>query len=230
MFFGGFGGGYDHPMMMGGHPMMMMGGGMHPAMMMAGGGGGGYTQVVTDEGLEIIGDMLGQEIQRGSLVFLTPEQHAEVARRKEEMQRGGSGRSGGGSSEDGQVMTMYHGTSESSARAIESGGFRVSEDGMLGKGVYCSRDIDKAKAYGSVVLRLSVRTGRVKRIDAQGHGMQKNWHAHGYDTAWVPPNTMNPSGKQEDCVRDPGRLTVLGRGCTSGEEEEARGYRRPAPR
>jgi len=37
------------------------------------------------------------------------------------------------------VMIMYHGTSESSARAIESGGFCVSEDGMLGKGVYCSR-------------------------------------------------------------------------------------------
>jgi hypothetical protein len=36
-------------------------------------------------------------------------------------------------------MIMYHGTSESSARAIESGGFCVSEDGMLGKGVYCSR-------------------------------------------------------------------------------------------
>jgi hypothetical protein len=213
------GGGGCHPMMMmGGHPMMMMGGyghpmmmggGMHPAMMMAG-GGGGYTQVVTDEGLEIIGDMLNQEIQRGSLVYLTHEQNAEVDRRMEEKLRGGSS-SSGGSSIDGEVMIMYHGTSESSARAIESGGFRVSEDGMLGKGVYCSRDIDKAKAYGSIVLRLSVRTGRVKRIDAQGHSMQKNWHAQIYDTACVPPNTMNPSGKEEDCVRDPGRITVLGR-------------------
>ena len=109
-------------------------------------------------------------------------------------------------------MIMFHGTDASAARSIEQGGFRPSTGGMLGRGVYVSRDVEKAKAYGSVVLRVSVRVGRVKRIDHQGHPQQKSWHAAGYDTAWVPAACgMVPSGMEEDCVYDPARITVLGR-------------------
>jgi hypothetical protein len=43
---------------------------------------------------------------------------------------------------------MFHGTSEDFARSIERSGFRPSADGMLGRGVYLSRDFNKAAAFG----------------------------------------------------------------------------------
>ena len=67
-------------------------------------------------------------------------------------------------------------------------------------------------AYGPVVFEVSVDVGRVKRIDRQGHPLQKAWSLHGYDTAWVPPHCgMVPSGREEDCVFDPERVTVVRR-------------------
>ncbi|XP_061420039.1 uncharacterized protein LOC133350064 [Lethenteron reissneri] len=115
------------------------------------------------------------------------------------------------------VYTMYHGTSVGGARSILSEGFRQSTDGMLGPGVYVSRDIDKAMAYprnvphdDRVVLELQVNVGRVKKIDRQNHPLQKAWRFEGYDTAWVPPNCgMVPSGLEEECVWDPRRVTVI---------------------
>eukprot|EP00401_Gymnodinium_catenatum_P023074 CAMPEP_0117556128 /NCGR_PEP_ID=MMETSP0784-20121206/51641_1 /TAXON_ID=39447 /ORGANISM="" /LENGTH=90 /DNA_ID=CAMNT_0005353377 /DNA_START=221 /DNA_END=494 /DNA_ORIENTATION=+ len=74
---------------------------------------------------------------------------------------------------------MYHGTSEQSAVQIEQHGFRASEDGMLGRGVYLSRDICKAKRYGPVILKCSVEVGRVRRIDRMGHPDQRRWHEAG---------------------------------------------------
>ncbi|XP_078720895.1 uncharacterized protein LOC144937526 [Lampetra fluviatilis] len=122
-----------------------------------------------------------------------------------------------GSPKNNTVYTMYHGTSEDGARAILSGGFRQSTDGMLGPGVYVSRDVYKAEAYPRnvprkkrVVLKLQVNVGRVKKINRQNHPLQKAWHLEGYDTAWVPPNCgMVPSGLEEECVWDPDRVTVI---------------------
>uniref|UniRef100_A0A146X292 Gig2 protein DreP n=1 Tax=Fundulus heteroclitus TaxID=8078 RepID=A0A146X292_FUNHE len=118
------------------------------------------------------------------------------------------------------VYTMFHGTSVSSARAILSGGFKQSSAGMLGKGVYMSRDVKKAAHYplGSnpsdrVIFELRVRVGRVKRIDQDNHPMQFTWSTQGYNTAWVPPNCgmkSVPSGLEEDCVFDPKRVKVVG--------------------
>ncbi|KAL1280729.1 hypothetical protein QQF64_015329 [Cirrhinus molitorella] len=96
-------------------------------------------------------------------------------------------------------------------------GFSPSSDGMLGRGVYVTRSFGKASHYplhpnGGMlaVLRLSVRVGRVKKINYQGHPLQMTWHEHGYDTAWVPPNCgMVNSGLEENCVYDPSRITVL---------------------
>lgn len=69
-------------------------------------------------------------------------------------------------------------------------------------------------AYGDVVFEVSVDVGRVKAIDRQGHPLQKAWPAHGYDTAWVPPNCgMVGSGMEEDCMFDPDRVTVVRRVC-----------------
>uniref|UniRef100_A0A0E9XWH0 PARP catalytic domain-containing protein n=1 Tax=Anguilla anguilla TaxID=7936 RepID=A0A0E9XWH0_ANGAN len=113
---------------------------------------------------------------------------------------------------------MYHGTSKEAAAQIMATGFRQSNVGMFGQGVYVSRDLQKASRYPlelleheRVVLKLKVRVGKVKKIDYQGHSMQKTWHTvHGYDTAWCPPNCgMVKSGLEEDCVWDPKRITVI---------------------
>uniref|UniRef100_A0A8C7KS73 PARP catalytic domain-containing protein n=1 Tax=Oncorhynchus kisutch TaxID=8019 RepID=A0A8C7KS73_ONCKI len=118
----------------------------------------------------------------------------------------------------GHVYVMYHGTSKQIAVDIQRNGFKPSKDGMLGAGVYLSRDIRKVIKYpigaddsDRMVLKVKVDVGKVKIIDAQGHDMQYNWHTkHGYDTAWVPPGVgMVNSDQEEDCVFDPKRITVL---------------------
>ncbi len=118
----------------------------------------------------------------------------------------------------GQVYRMYHGTTREAAEQIKRSGFRQSSGGMLGRGVYLSRDVQKASRYPldlpeslRVVLRVRVNVGKVKKIDHQGHPLQKTWHDHGYDTAWCPPECgMVPSGLEEDCVWDPDRITLSG--------------------
>uniref|UniRef100_A0A3Q3LQZ9 Uncharacterized LOC113138553 n=1 Tax=Mastacembelus armatus TaxID=205130 RepID=A0A3Q3LQZ9_9TELE len=118
------------------------------------------------------------------------------------------------------VYTMYHGTSVDNARLIIANGFKQSARGMLGVGVYVSRDTNKASKYplnsndsDRVIFQLLVRVGRVKRIDKDNHPLQYTWSSQGYDTAWVPPNCgmkAVPSGLEEDCVFDPKRVKVVG--------------------
>lgn len=116
---------------------------------------------------------------------------------------------------------MYHGTDAAAAAQIQRHGFRVSSDGMLGRGVYLTRDFTKTLVYArkkcgrGVVLEVRVRVGRVKRIDRVGHPLQKTWQSRGFDTAWVPGSRpgrpgMVPSGKTENCVKDPKRIRVVG--------------------
>ena len=118
--------------------------------------------------------------------------------------------------------TSNHGTSRTIASAIMREGFRQSEDGMLGRGVYLSRDLNKASRYPlnlpdseRVVLRVKVKVGNVIAINYQRHPRQKTWHDGGYgqevyDTAWCPPDCagMTESGLEEVCVSDPSRITV----------------------
>jgi len=113
---------------------------------------------------------------------------------------------------DGMKIVMYHGTSERNAASIRrEGRFRPSTGGMLGRGVYLSKDVQKAKHYGPVIFRCLVSVGRVKKIDRQGHPLQKTWQTNGYNTAWVPPRCgMVPSGLEENCVLDPDRIQILG--------------------
>ncbi|XP_029945249.1 uncharacterized protein LOC115386924 [Salarias fasciatus] len=118
---------------------------------------------------------------------------------------------------NGQTYVMYHGTTRSNADQILNNGFRQSSDGMLGRGVYLSRDLEKASRYplrhpeyDRVVITVVVNVGKVKRIDYQKHPLQKTWHDHGYDTAWVPPRCgMVPSGLEENCVWDPARIRII---------------------
>ncbi|XP_043937097.1 uncharacterized protein LOC122809569 [Protopterus annectens] len=115
--------------------------------------------------------------------------------------------------------TMFHGSHINNAKAIIQNGFKPSADGLLGAGVYISRNISKAMNYPlnasddvRVVFKLKVRVGTVKKINTDNHPLQKTWHQHGYDTAWVPPNSNISSirsGREEDCVWDPKRITVI---------------------
>jgi hypothetical protein len=134
--------------------------------------------------------------------------------------------------EDDRTYVMYHGTRPAAAEAIEKYGFGRSRDGMLGEGVYLSRDVTKAAHYpldvpfndhaGRVILECLVNVGKVKRIDSVGHPMQKTWMILGYDTAWVPPHCgMVPSGLEEDCVSDPKRVIVLRRVQVQAAAKEA---------
>ncbi|XP_075941274.1 uncharacterized protein LOC142943573 [Anarhichas minor] len=116
---------------------------------------------------------------------------------------------------------MYHGTTKATAQLILENGFQQSKDGMLGRGVYLSRDLQKASRYpiglqdcDKVVIKVQVNVGEVIAINYQGHPRQKTWHDARYgpvfDTAWVPPKCgMVPSGLEEDCVWDPDRIKIL---------------------
>ncbi|TWW70384.1 hypothetical protein D4764_18G0011900 [Takifugu flavidus] len=116
-----------------------------------------------------------------------------------------------------RTYIMYHGTTRQKARSIQAGGFLQSPDGMLGRGVYLSRNLAKARRYpinhpenDKAVIKVRVNVGKVIAINYQGHPRQKTWHDHGYDTAWVPPRCgMVRSGLEEDCVWDPRRIQIL---------------------
>jgi hypothetical protein len=119
-------------------------------------------------------------------------------------------------------MAMYHGTSVQNAASIRHGGehgLRPSSSGMLGRGVYCSTQIEKANQYataprvtgGGVIFKLQVRLGKVKKFGKTDGSdpLQHSWHQAGYDSAWVPPG-VNPSGLSENCVWDPQRVRIVG--------------------
>ena len=103
-------------------------------------------------------------------------------------------------------IRAYHGTTIENAESIRKQGFRASSTGMLGRGVYVSRDINKVLAYGGhngVILELRVVLGRVCVVDHQGHEYQRLWHGS-YDTAWVPSKCgMVGSGVEEGCIANP---------------------------
>lgn len=113
------------------------------------------------------------------------------------------------------VFEMFHGTSEFAAAKIENEGFQPSVTGMLGPGVYCSRDLRKARAYGRVVFLLHVTLGRVIKIDRIHHPLRTIWQTPTgglYDCAWVPPKSgVVASGLEENCVRLPSQIKVIRR-------------------
>ncbi|XP_033999495.1 uncharacterized protein LOC117493174 [Trematomus bernacchii] len=129
----------------------------------------------------------------------------------------GVGRLGLSAPVDNRKYIMYHGTTRAIAQSILAKGFRQSPDGMLGCGVYLSRDLLKASHYpinhpehDRAVIKVLVNVGRVIAINRQRHPNQKTWHDLGFDTAWVPPNCgMVKSGFEEDCVWDPSRIKIL---------------------
>lgn len=115
-------------------------------------------------------------------------------------------------SQDRKSLTMFHGTSESSARAIlRMRELLPSDTGLLGRGIYCSRNVEKAQHYGPVVLELVVHVGKVAVITKAHHPLQKCWQAQGFDSAWIPAGCkVSKSNLEEHCVADPKRVLVVG--------------------
>lgn len=113
---------------------------------------------------------------------------------------------------DDTDIIAFHGTTAENARSIEASGFRPSAIGMLGSGVYFSRDLHKAMAYGSSdgkILQVRVRVGKICIVDHQGHDRQHSWRSD-FDTAWVPARCgMVGSGLEEGCVKDASRVELV---------------------
>ena len=140
----------------------------------------------------------------------------------------------GEQAEDGGVYMMYHGTTPERAALIEQGGFKASTQGLLGPGVYVSRDVRQSRMYGSTILEVRVRVGRVCRADRhpelipRGYGTEAPWHdVGGYDTAWVPPDCpatifegceLFDGVGEEFCVWEACRVSVLGRAEDDGDD------------
>jgi hypothetical protein len=140
----------------------------------------------------------------------------------------------GEQAKDGGVYLMYHGTRPEVAALIEQGGFKASTQGLLGPGVYVGRTAEGCRKYGSTILEVMVRVGRVCRADEhpelipRGYGKDAPWHDKGgYDTAWVPPDCpasvfdeaeLFEAVTEEGCVWDSGCVKVLGRAADDDNE------------
>ena len=113
------------------------------------------------------------------------------------------------------IYIMYHGTSNLRAAKIRQEGFRQSEDGLLGKGVYLTRHMKHAMDFAYTachdiehampeILRCEVKVGTNIQIFHCGDEKRKTWHFFGYDTA----NMLVREGHTESCVWDPRRIQV----------------------
>lgn len=108
------------------------------------------------------------------------------------------------------VVIMYHGTTLDNARHIMREGFRASTEGLLGPGVYLSRDLAKASNYGEAIVEVRAAIGRCVVINSKNARLKKNWHAHGYDSAWIPPQSnVSKSALEEHCIFDPSRVAPV---------------------
>eukprot|EP00435_Cladocopium_sp_Y103_P048484 s319_g14.t1 len=109
-------------------------------------------------------------------------------------------------------IRAYHATQWSNIQSIRENGLRVSTQGMLGRGVYISRDLNKVWGYGGpagAICELRVSVGRLRIIDRQHHPKQNLW-SNEADMAYVPYRCgMVPSGLEEACVADAKRIQLV---------------------
>jgi hypothetical protein len=68
---------------------------------------------------------------------------------------------------DNVDMLEYHGTDENYVKSILKEGFRPSEDGAYGKGIYLTDVRDAAQPYGESILEMSLKPGlKIKNFDS----------------------------------------------------------------
>jgi hypothetical protein len=116
---------------------------------------------------------------------------------------------------------MYHGTTpEAAASILSTRRFELSDKGLLGTGVYVSRDVRKARRYGPCVIECAVFKGKTVIIRERHHPLQKCWHrAKGFDSAWIPPDSYVLTQRVALEGDDPTAATGT-RGQTGGDLEE----------
>lgn len=114
-----------------------------------------------------------------------------------------------------RTYVMYHGTTSRNAASIQLWGFRPSLDGVLGPGVYLSRDQQKASRYpigfpkrDKVVIQVLVEVGKVITIKYYNQPLRRTWCDCGYDSAWMPTCPVTRT-LEENCIRDPRRIRIL---------------------
>ena len=113
----------------------------------------------------------------------------------------------------GRTFVMYHGTTWRNWQRIKQHGFLLSNSASgLGEGVYLTRSERKAEFYRKskwgVIVKVRVELGKMITISRQGHHLQKSWQMAGYDSAFAPAGAIGR--REENCVLDPSRITVLG--------------------
>lgn len=106
---------------------------------------------------------------------------------------------------------MYHGTSVQGADSILRHGFKTSQGGLLGAGVYLTTDKSKAALYGPRVLTCSVDVGEKCRIATKKHPKRLLWPAS-CDTKWIPAEAACKWTSQKGdvhCVQDKNRISII---------------------
>ena len=108
-----------------------------------------------------------------------------------------------------RFFVMYHATRADNVESILANGFRESTSGMLGPGLYVSRDIENTRSYdGGVCFKLLVYTGKTKmvtRADKRG-----SWTSE-YDSVYLPPNNdVVGSRREETCLKSAKQARILG--------------------
>lgn len=93
-------------------------------------------------------------------------------------------------------VVMYHGTTKESALAILRHGFLPSRRGILGPGVYLSRDRGKAVGFADpILITVKVDVGRCLEVQT---GKNRSWHQNGFDSAWIPKGEVNSIKENQD--------------------------------
>ena len=107
-----------------------------------------------------------------------------------------------------QIFVMYHATKSHNVASILKNGLKPSTGGLLGPGIYVSRDINKTRAYGGVCFKLLVYTGNTVTVDAADN--QGSWRSS-FDSAYLPPNNrVVKSRREETCVKSSDQVKILG--------------------
>lgn len=103
-------------------------------------------------------------------------------------------------------MIAYHGTDPFTAKIIFQNGFKASQSGLLGRGVYVTKNRRFAKCLGRTVIKVNVDLGNV--LVNPPPEEWENWHEKGYDSVHMESTATNPN-REQHCIYDPKRVTFL---------------------
>lgn len=132
------------------------------------------------------------------------------------------------------VMKLYHGTSVARAERIEEEGFRPSDRGCLGPGVYLARK-EKAERFaldtlrhggdgGSALVEALVRIHRPKYVSSDDK--EGRWRMEGFDACRTDQTSF--SQNMEWCIASPAQVDLIRwvqlDGSAAGGAAEEEGY------